>query len=84
MDNLGDSILKEAVYFLEICQEYVLNGKIQIKDYFSMSYIKLNFIRKLLDEEKNSLSLSSNLDLRIDNVFKTDAHIYNSISYVAN
>lgn len=79
MENLSITILKEAVYFLEICQEHVFNGKIPANLYFSLSDLKIKFIKDVLENNKKSILLNPDFNSRLENVFENDIFIYNNI-----
>lgn len=80
MENLSITILKEAVYFLEICQEHVFNGKIPADLYFSLSDLKLKFIKNILENNKKSILFDTDLNSRLEHVFENDIFIYNNIA----
>ncbi|HEY9063129.1 MAG TPA: hypothetical protein VIO64_21925 [Pseudobacteroides sp.] len=79
MENLSITILKEAVHFLEICQEHVFNGKIPANLYFSLSDLKIKFIKNVLENNKESILLDTDLNSRLEKVFENDIFIYNYI-----
>jgi len=79
MDNLSITILREAVYFLEICQEQVFNGKIPVGTYFSLSDLKLKFIKNILDNTFKSVLIDNELDSRLQHVFHNDIYIRNCV-----
>lgn len=79
MNSLSITILREAVFFLEICQEQVFNGKIPASIYFSLSDLKLKFIRNILEDTNKSTLVDNELDLRLEHVFYNDTYIHNYI-----
>ena len=79
MDNLSITILREAVYFLEICQEQVFNGKIPTDTYFSLSDFKLKFIKNILDKTFKFGIIDNELDSRLQHVFQNDIYIRNRV-----
>ena len=46
------SLMIETLKFLELCQLYLKNGKIDVKDYSSMTAVKLQFVSSFMKEEK--------------------------------
>lgn len=62
------SLLIETLRFVELCQLYVKNGKIGMKDYYNMTGVKLQFINSLLEEEKALFKENRNLRLALNKV----------------
>ena len=50
MESLRDELLNQTVKFLEICQTYILDKKINCDVYISMSSFKIQFIENILEE----------------------------------
>jgi hypothetical protein len=56
------SLLIETLRFLELCQLYLKDEKIELKDYYRMTGVKLEFVSSILEEDQ--ILLKENKDLR--------------------
>ncbi|MFZ5986425.1 MAG: hypothetical protein ACOYWZ_04775 [Bacillota bacterium] len=75
MEYLKHRLLRESVRFIEMCQIYVLKGKINVETYNSLSDIKLDFIKDMLESEKTRIYFDRRFSNRINNLFKTNSLI---------
>lgn len=77
MEYVKRKLLNESVRFIELCQTYVLKGKINVETYNSLSDIKLDFIKDMMEAEKAHIYYDVRFSDRINNLFKTNSLIYN-------
>lgn len=75
MDYIGESLLKETIKFLKLCQKQTINGKISLEDYYLMTHIKFNFIDNMLNQEK-VIVIDKDLRLELKELYMNDYYIY--------
>ncbi|ABN53598.1 hypothetical protein Cthe_2396 [Acetivibrio thermocellus ATCC 27405] len=75
MEFLKRKLLNECVRFIELCQSYVLDGRINVDTYNSLSNIKLNFIKDMLEKERSNIYLDRDFLKRINKLFKINSLI---------
>ncbi|GAE90893.1 hypothetical protein [Acetivibrio straminisolvens] len=76
MEFIKRKLLNESIRFIELCQSYVLDGKINVETYNSLSGIKLSFIKDMLERENTSIYFDRDFFRRINELFKTNSLIY--------
>lgn len=74
MEQCADDILMLTVRFLDLCQAYVLDGKIDIKFYRQLTSVKLDFVKCILESQKIT-DLDDTLQMKIDSIFSKDSYI---------
>jgi hypothetical protein len=76
MEYIRDRLIREAVKYLEICQDYFFESKIEVDDYYSLTNVKFNFIENVLEEGNKQIFISNDLKKRLKKLFDTDSCIY--------
>lgn len=83
MELLREELLSEIVIFVELCQKYVMAGKIDHENYCSLTDIKLNFIKYIIEDEADKIPLDDVLYARIRNICTNDFLIHSMLKSVA-
>lgn len=78
MYYVRDRLLGETVKFLEKCQTMILNGKIDVVNYWSLTTYKFGFIDNMMKSEEETVFVNKELRTRICNLFDKDNYIYDS------
>ncbi|MCX7922753.1 MAG: hypothetical protein N3B21_12205 [Clostridia bacterium] len=75
MKKSGPELLKETIRFLEVCQDYVLNGKADVHSYNTLAGLKLSFISYAIKSNDADLPIDSDTRDRINGVMINDHFI---------
>lgn len=68
--SVKNVLLDESARFLELCQSYLCQGKIDLYNYQCLTNVKLNFIKELLQsEDADSFCMDFGLKQRLEKVF---------------
>lgn len=78
MDFLIYKAVKETVDFLELCQNQAFSNRISIDVYMSLTCMKFNFIKNVLENEGRTVFIDKVLRKRINLLFKNDYYLYDS------
>ncbi|ODM27184.1 hypothetical protein [Acetivibrio mesophilus] len=84
MEFIKRKLLNECIRFIELCQSYVLDGRINVETYSSLSGIKISFIKDMLEREKTSIYFDRDFSRRINELFKKNSLIYEMSKKVIN
>lgn len=76
MEFVKRKLLNESVRFIELCQSYALDGRIDLETYGSLSAIKLSFLKDMLEREETIIYFDKDFACRINELFKTNSLIY--------
>lgn len=83
MEYTRDRLIREAVKYLEICQECFFKSEIEVDDYYSLTNVKFNFIENVLEDQDRHIFISNDLRTRLKRLFDTDSCIYGTEMSVA-
>ena len=78
MEYTRERLLEESVHFIDLCQSYCMEGKIDVDTYNTLIGIKIYFIRDVLRDAKILTSLSEDLAQKIESIKKLDKKINNA------
>ncbi len=84
MELVKRRLLNECVGFIELCQSYVLDGRINVETYNSLSGIKLTFIKDMLEREMTNIYFDKDFLRRVNKLLKTNSFIYEMSKNVIN
>lgn len=71
------NLLLETIKFLEFCQSCFTNGKIQLKDYRTMTEIKFMFLDKILQEDSIFIDGNENIETQLYKILTNHRCILN-------
>lgn len=78
MDYMKYKLIKESIRFIELCQMRVLENRMEIKLYDSMTNIKINFLKDMMETEKTNIFLKGRFFNKINNILRIDSIIHSS------
>jgi hypothetical protein len=76
MEYTTDRLLREVIKFIETCQNSALKGKIGTNSYISLTSNKINFLKHLLIDERDSLLFDKEIITRINNIYEINVKIH--------